>query len=98
MRGNVLKPDRHQRVAIGQMALVTHQGAARTLLMVILSFRKTIVDQEHRALLKPVGQGFDKGLALRVDFSQIVMRAFNLQRRLQVCFLERPSPFPGPGL
>ncbi|MNT98047.1 hypothetical protein D3C72_2405410 [compost metagenome] len=43
VRGDVFEPHRHQRVAIGQVALVAHHGAHVALGVVVLAFAKTVV-------------------------------------------------------
>ncbi len=59
----VFQARRHQRVAVGHMALVAHDGAHVALRVVILAFAKTIVQQEDGAAHQAVGQGADEALA-----------------------------------
>ena len=82
--GDVFAPYLHQRVAIGQVALVAHHRAHVALGVVVLVFAKAVVQQEGRAPLQPVGQHADEAFALGVDFGQVVLRAFDIDRRAQV--------------
>src|SRR5574342_350423 len=46
MRGNVLQPRREERIGMSVMAVVAHEGAVRALRVVILSGRKTVIDEK----------------------------------------------------
>ena len=60
MGGDVLAAHLHQRVAIGQVALVAHHRAHVALRMVILGLREPIVDEKGRAACQFVTQGAHK--------------------------------------
>jgi len=74
----------HQRVAIGTVQVMAHHRAHVALRVVVLTLRKTIVDEKHRALLQAVGQGANEGFGLGVNLGQVIMLAFDGPRRAQV--------------
>ena len=63
---------------------MAHDGAHVALLVVVLALRKTIVQQEHGTGLQPVGQCAHKGLALDMNFGQVVVWPGHLRWRAQI--------------
>ena len=59
--------------------------------VVILVLAKTVVDEERRAAHQPVAQRVDEGLGLRVDFGQVVVRAFDVDRWAQLGWAVLPD-------
>ena len=80
MGSNVFVTNIQERVAVGLVRLVAHHGAGDALLVVILGFWKTVIQQKHRATLQTIRQCADKRLALLVNFGQIVVLATYFER------------------
>ena len=62
--------------------------------MVVLTLRKTVVQQQSRTQLQMVRKCADKGLALRMHFGQVIVLTVNLDGRAQVRGLVRPHQSP----
>mmetsp|Transcript_16269 Transcript_16269/g.45542 ORF Transcript_16269/g.45542 Transcript_16269/m.45542 type:complete len:419 (-) Transcript_16269:406-1662(-) len=93
MRRDVLVAHGHQRVGIGQVALVAHQRAAVALRVVVLGLGEAVVDEEGRPALQAAGQGVDEGLGLPVDLGHGTGHEAGLHRRAQraVAVFEREA-------
>jgi hypothetical protein len=91
VRGDVFQPDIGQRVGVSLVRAVAHHRAHVPLRMVVLTLRETIVQKESGATPaaalqagpEAVGQCGNESLGLGVDFAQVVLRAFDLDRRPQ---------------
>ena len=92
--GDVFEAHVRQRIGVCQVRAVAHHGAHVALRVVVLTLGEAVVDEEGRALHQVDGQGADEGLGLGVDFGQVVVRAFNLQRRAQVGDAVLPAEVP----
>ena len=75
------------------MRLVAHDGAHVTLWVVVLGFWKAVVDHEHGTCTQAVSECADYGLALGVDFSQIVVITRNFYRGAKCRDLISPREF-----
>ena len=83
MRRDVLGTHVHQRVVVGLVGAVAHQGAHVALRVVVLALAKAVVDEQQCAAPQLLAQGAHKGFGLGVDFGEVVVRAFDGNRRRQ---------------
>ncbi len=81
--GEVFQPHIGQRLGVAAVGAVAHQRAHVALRVVVLGLGEAVVQKKRRATLQTVGQGFDEGLGLRVDFGQVVVFAIDVNRRAQ---------------
>ena len=79
MGRDVLQADIGQRIGVGLVRAVAHHRAHVALRVVVLRFRKTVVDKEQRAGAEFVAQRAHKGLRLRVDLGQEIVLALRRQ-------------------
>ena len=66
------------------MGAVAHHGAHAALRVVILMFRKAVIEQKHRARFQPIRQRADEAFGLGMNFGDVIVAACHLQRRAQV--------------
>ena len=83
MRGDVFGADIDQRVGIGEVRTVAHQGAGVALWVVVLGFGKAVVDEERGAARQAIGERRDEGLGLRVDLGDRARGEAAVEGRLQ---------------
>ena len=83
MRGDVFQADVGERVGVGQVGAVAHQGAAVTLRVVVLGGRKAVVDEEGGTPGQSLGEGRDEGFGLGVDLGHAAGSERAVERRPQ---------------
>ena len=81
MRGDVFVSHIRQRISIDLMRAVAQHRAHAALRVVILMLGKAVVNHENRTCLQLVCQGAYKALGLRMNFSDVIMRASHFKRR-----------------
>src|SRR5664280_2675640 len=70
VRRDVLVADVAERIGVGAVRAVAHQGAAAALRVVVLRLGKAVVDEERQTAPHALGQAGDEGRRLRMDLGR----------------------------